>query len=631
MRKAKYIATAAVLMAAGLASVAGSSAHAATNGPLTGGGSVNVANLKADPGLDGGAGPELGSLSAREAAEGGAPAGGPGAKTDSARLGSAGSEVKASFQGLNHRQQRLASNGNQFSLEPPDQALCAGNGFVVEAVNDAVRVYDKAGTALTPTIALNEFYGYAPSINRTTLVRGPEPTDPVCHYDSDTGRFFLVILTLDQFPGGGFTGANHLDIAVSDSSDPTSTWHTYKLAVQNDGTDGTPDHHCDGGPCIGDYPHIGADRNGIYLTTNEYAFFGDGYNGSQIYAISKADLVSGAATPKMQVFESPALGPFRSFTVWPSISPAGKASTANGGTEFFLSTTLGDGSETGNTATSEKRIGAWQLTNTSSLNSATPNLRLANKLINAKSYSMPPAATQKAGPHPLGECINDTTSATPFGPGCWNFLFVGEPAHSEVEGGLDSGDGRMQQVVYADGVAYGSFGTAVTVDGANDTKATRAGVEWVAVKMTSDGGRFSPEVKQAGYVGRADADITYPALGLTKGGKIVLGVTVSGENLYPSAAYVQVGGETEKPTVKIIAQGAGPNDSFGQYAAFGSGRSRWGDYGAAAMDGDTLWLANEYIAQSCTLEQYMASPFGSCGGTRTSLSNWSTHIAAIKL
>src|SRR5262245_42718234 len=37
--------------------------------------------------------------------------------------------VVASFDGLNHRNQRLANGGNQFSLEPPDQGLCVGNGF----------------------------------------------------------------------------------------------------------------------------------------------------------------------------------------------------------------------------------------------------------------------------------------------------------------------------------------------------------------------------------------------------------------------------------------------------------------------------------------------------------------------
>ena len=44
--------------------------------------------------------------------------------------------VQKTWQGLNLFDQRYANNGNQFTVEPPDQSLCVGNGYVVEAVND---------------------------------------------------------------------------------------------------------------------------------------------------------------------------------------------------------------------------------------------------------------------------------------------------------------------------------------------------------------------------------------------------------------------------------------------------------------------------------------------------------------
>src|SRR5579863_7757340 len=52
------------------------------------------------------------------------------------------------FNGITQLDQRLAGGGNQFSIEPPDQGLAAGNGFVVEAVNLAVAVYSTSGTPL---------------------------------------------------------------------------------------------------------------------------------------------------------------------------------------------------------------------------------------------------------------------------------------------------------------------------------------------------------------------------------------------------------------------------------------------------------------------------------------------------
>ena len=127
-------------------------------------------------------------------------------------------------------------------------------------------------------------------------------TDPSCLYDADTQRWFHVVLTLDRVgTTGAFTGKNHLDLAVSNTANPTGSWTIYRLPVQDDGTDGTPDHHCPltnagtgHGPCLGDYPHIGADANGFYITTNEYAFFPDNiFHAAQIYAFSKQALAAG--------------------------------------------------------------------------------------------------------------------------------------------------------------------------------------------------------------------------------------------------------------------------------------------------------------------------------------------------
>src|SRR5262249_20972761 len=69
----------------------------------------------------------------------------PGAKTGHGKLISPDTQPKSSptlgtnFEGLNLFNQRFANNGNQFSVEPPDQGLCAGNGFVLESVNDVLR------------------------------------------------------------------------------------------------------------------------------------------------------------------------------------------------------------------------------------------------------------------------------------------------------------------------------------------------------------------------------------------------------------------------------------------------------------------------------------------------------------
>ena len=69
--------------------------------------------------------------------------------------------LNGGFDGLNFHDQRYSNHGNQFSVEPPDQGLCAGNGFVMESVNDVLAIYDRSGNRLVGPVDLNTFYGYA--------------------------------------------------------------------------------------------------------------------------------------------------------------------------------------------------------------------------------------------------------------------------------------------------------------------------------------------------------------------------------------------------------------------------------------------------------------------------------------
>ena len=81
------------------------------------------------------------------------------------------------------------------------------------------------------------------------------------------------------------------------------------------------------------------------------------------------------------------------------------------------------------------------------------------------------------------------------------------------------------------------------------------------------------------------------------------------------------------------AAGKGPADGFTGYEPYNPGTTsaRWGDYGASAVDGDEIWIASQYIGQSCTLAEYVnPAAFGSCGGTRVTLGNWGTRISRIK-
>jgi hypothetical protein len=581
-------------------------------------------------------------------------------------------QFASGFEGLNFYQQRYARGGNQFSLEPPDQGMCVGNGYVVEAVNDVFNVYNTSGQSVLPdntatnivagfprnvnhAVDLNSFYGYAPAINRTTGVRAQEVTDPSCLYDAATQRFFVVVLTLETRPNGAFTFVNHLDVAVSQTSNPTGGWNIYRVDVTNDGTN---TGGVNPGPYLGDYPHIGADANGFYITTNAYPWCCNGFAGAQIYAFSKAQLASGAASVTMQHIDtsgtvnapSDAGATQPGFTVWPAQTPgAGSFNLDNGGTEYFLSSNAADEathpvSGFGGNHTSSQLV-VWTLRNTDSLNSASPSLSLSNKVLSVNQYALPPKQQQPGSgtlattATPQGFCINDTTTLLFTGQtGCWRLLFGGQPAHNEVISRPDSNDTRMQQVTYANGNVWGALDTAINPDGGPQ----RAGIAWYAVNPNAG------KVVNQGYLGASGYDFTYPAIGVTASGRGVMAFTATGDTTNPSAAFAAVDANVGVSAWDIVpgGQGAAPDDGFTSYKSQVGNppRTRWGDYGAAAVDGNSVWIASEYIAHSCGYTAW-GGPFfaggsgdnllGTCAGspggvaTRAALGNWSTRISKL--
>ncbi len=552
---------------------------------------------------------------------------GVGSPASSARKAKSNPEISVSFDGLNMLDQRVANGGKQFSVEPPDQGLCVGNGYVLESVNDVLQVFDTSGNPVTGVVDLNTFYGYPAQFDRNTGLEGPFVTDPSCLFDTDTQRFYQVVLTLEVDPAtGAFLGPNHLDIAVSQTADPTGAWTIYRLPVQDDGSDGTPDHQCAGGPCIGDFPHIGADKYGFYITTNEYPFFDDGFHGAQIYAFSKTALAGGGPSVKVvQIDTAGMVAGNPGFTVWPATSPGnGNYAVGQGGTEYFLSSTA---AEEANGNYVDNRLAVWALTNSKSLNSPNPSVKLGNTIITVNQYALPPLSDQKAGPFPLGECINDTTADTPYGPGCWQYFFLNEPLHDATLPTFDSSDTRILTTTYAQGKLWGALDTAVTVNGV-----TKAGIAWYIISpQVSGSGVPKATVAKEGYFAVDGNNVTFPAIGVTTSGRGVMAFTISGQDYYPSAGYVSIDAKIGVGDMHVAAEGLGPDDGFTGYGAIVGypPRTRWGDYGAAAVDGNTVWLASEYIGQSCTLEEYLNSGL-TCGGTRAPLGNWGTRITKVK-
>ena len=187
----------------------------------------------------------------------------------------------------------------------------------------------------------------------------------------------------------------------------------------------------------------------------------------------------------------------------------------------------------------------------------------------------------------------------------------------------------MQQVMFANGKLWGALDTTLTVNNVNE-----AGIEWFIVNPVS-----SRVIKQ-GYLGGNNANLIYPAIGVTTSGKGVMAFTLVGPKNFPSAGYASIDAKNGVGSIHLAAAGLGPQDGFTEYKVFsptGNGfpRPRWGDYGAAVPLGDTVWIASEYIGQTCTYAQYTtntpASPLFSCNKTRVALGNWYTRISRVEV
>src|SRR5438067_4073904 len=485
------------------------------------------------------------------------------------------------FTGLTHLQQRTARNGNQFSTEPPDQGLAVGNGLVLEGVNSALNVYDTNGVQqLAHPVALSEFFGLPPGINRTTGFNGVFPGDVSCLFDPETQRWFVVAWAQLNTATGVPIQQSRLYLAVSETSDPTGDYFVYTL---NTTLAHDPDQ---GGPRVPDFPHFAVDHNGLYISINEFNITPegnlDGFIDAAILAVSKNDLIngSGGTFPRVVRFPLPFSSGFE-FTVFPAYTPPGGGPLlANRGTQFFVSSHFVN--------TTEHTVAVWALTNTSSLDSANPNLDLRAVVVETQPFHFPTtAAVQKKGFHPLGESL-------------------GEPVEK-----LDPGDFRIISATYSSARLWATLTSQML-----DAQGVRSFVsEYFAFNPNINGAFFTASVVTQGVVAKSGANLLYPAIAVNAQQKGGIVFTLVGPNEYASAAFVPVN-NTTVGGIQIARAGNEPEDGFTGYPEFGfNGVARWGDYSAAAIDSDGVtWMATEYTPDIA----------------RTGFANWCTYITRLQ-
>ena len=172
---------------------------------------------------------------------------------------------------------------------------------------------------------------------------------------------------------------------------------------------------------------------------------------------------------------------------------------------------------------------------------------------------------------------------------------------------LDSNDSRMQQVWYADGKLFGALDTGVKIRGDS-----LAGINWFVIDPAAS------SVVSTGFLASANLNVIYPAIATIGGRQRRDGVHPRGRERLPQRGLRHDRRDRRRHRSRSPRPASGPQDGFSGYKAFGDPpRPRWGDYGAAQFDGTDLWIASEYIGQTCTLGEWLTDPIGLCGGTRS--------------
>ncbi len=492
--------------------------------------------------------------------------------------------------GISGTEMRYASPDGyrwNYSLEPPDMALCVGGGYVVQAVNGAVQIFSTSGAALTGVTPANYFLGLP-----AEYPNGPGTGDPRCQYDPQTKRFFM---TWYAYPN--LAGQLGSVLAVSNSSNPVGSWSVFQLP---DGGDYTlPDCVY---ACFPDYPQLGLDANAVWLTNNEFDFGNPGgapFAGVTIWGISKRAIIDSRGTALLAyVWGLGFAGPEPlAFTVQPSVTPNGGYDMSSGGTQYFMSTRDMYG-------TVDNVLDVWAITGTNALNLTTMNWpQLSRVQLTGQTYACDciygaPAggAKQKYGPHPLGQGQIDPT-------------IVNQPMAR-----LDTNDDRMHQVVYSGGMLWGAASSVMNIAG--NTAGPTVGVAWWTVRVSTFAGGLMASIAGQGYIGAKDSYLWFPAVAVSSTVRGVVAMTFSSPSRWPSVAYAQFDPFMGASEVRVAANGTAAADGFTAYPPYSrNGTERWGDYSAAATDeAGNVWFAAEYIGKDSTL------PY------RAAFLNWGSYI-----
>jgi len=158
---------------------------------------------------------------------------------------------------------------------PPDNNGDVGPNHYFETVNVRFQIWNKTGTSLLGPLSLGTIWSGFPGPWSSSLNDG----DPVVLYDEAAGRFFVAQFSLPNYPNGPF----YILIAVSQTGDPTGSYHRYGFSYAN----------------MPDYPKFGVWPDGYYMSANAFSSGSLNYVGTYASAFDRSQMLTGAAASSL--------------------------------------------------------------------------------------------------------------------------------------------------------------------------------------------------------------------------------------------------------------------------------------------------------------------------------------------
>jgi hypothetical protein len=164
----------------------------------------------------------------------------------------------------------------QTAFRPPDCTIAAGPNDVMVAVNVDLVGYTKAG------VQRFRWANFTALFN-PVLPAGATMFDPKIAYDHYANRWIVCIAARRAAPPGSW-----IMMAVSQGPDPAGGYWLWATNASVDGSTVTNNWS--------DYPMLGFDTQGIYISTNQFVFNG-GFSYAKVRIFNRAELYAGGVGP----------------------------------------------------------------------------------------------------------------------------------------------------------------------------------------------------------------------------------------------------------------------------------------------------------------------------------------------